>query len=696
MKDSLSILIETKEGRNTPVFINGNLLDEKLALRKLKKLKTAKEKENFLVEYANISDVSYPSLTIELIKLIKKKNPIYAYDLAVKLCKKLLTDPNPYILIGEIGIENKAWEVSKSALEIAKWFLSGSSIFSIFKVNKLLEQVNKQIKENQPDNSKNNLWKEKVINKSQVLYHLFSALDEDMLFSYSVRLLKLSPGNKNIFNYFLVQEILALTNSSDILRKFAQFIKNDKSVNKEMKFVLLGIVNYSMDTFTEALFSFEQALEINPGNLYAKHHIALIELIKGNTATIIDLIDESLSPEHLSSSLEINKMMKKLSPPIKLVLLIYMAIKNIQGELVFDGLEQKAIGDEIIKLFKKLIKQNEASTIDYLVSKFVKSNYHLSLPFIFLYLAELFIKENKIDKAKELLDYISEDNEVYRLRSWIYRIEKNEKLAEEELAKYRKGLDLTKSRTSIYKTVPLKLPDKIPSDEVGILEALTVLYNQVENLKSEIALEYGINRSTCFDSNCYECCTKTYPFVSYTEYLYMRKWFEKQPEDFKRKIQTRSFEILDKYKKKFNREANFVGLLGSVQANYPLSFNFDCPFLIEGQCSAYEVQPFICRAYGYTSNDSVSIISCNYYTKQFEVSSGLDNVRKLIDSNSFSKFKKAADVELIVSSILAPLPLWFSYTHEEAKLRAKTHLLSGTIFKPLVDWLIKINLKSGK
>jgi Fe-S-cluster containining protein len=223
----------------------------------------------------------------------------------------------------------------------------------------------------------------------------------------------------------------------------------------------------------------------------------------------------------------------------------------------------------------------------------------------------------------------------------------------------------------VCKYLDLDLPDEVSNNKEQIFEILEDAFNKTKDYIKQLDLEYGLNGMTCIETGCQDCCTKTFPDVSYTEYLYIYEWLNKQPEDFKNRIYKSSKEVVTLYKKKYGKEPPFLKGETDIHCEYPMDFTFDCPFLGDNKCNVYEARPFACRAYGYGSRDGIRYKGCNYFYEQFKGATKLTDIRKVISIPSFYKFSRIADEKLIGKRIRAPIPVWFSQSHEEVLEKIK-------------------------
>ena len=687
MQKSLELLISDIISMNERALSK----TDDMLLKEAKNINDSSEREKYLKTSLLKSPGDYWKSTIYLAKLVMKKEPVYAYNLLSKLSYRLKLEPYPFILIAEVAIKHKAWLVAKSALEVVQWFSFGEYKAYMNKATKLLKHVLKKIACNEQDNSHDETWSNKLINKSVLLLGILNAHSEEMFFKYSVRLLNIFPDD--LENYDRIYQILYLLKEKEVVRKFTEFINENKSLNKEYKNLYLGISYYNLLESDNSIKCLEDVLKINNENVNAKFYRALNYLLKGDLSKFSQTFQELL-PSLVLSKENIDELLQASSPLFLAAFFIWSAISNIN--LVSHKLSQEeTVSMETAKLIREIYRKNHLSKIDELLNQMKKNNLFEVLPSVSLYLSELFIEENLLEKAKELLN-LSKGNEVHRLYAWLYRLEKKENEAEEELVKYRKEINSTKFKSLIFKMIRLDLPNIVPADKEQIFKMLEDAYSQAKNAKEKIALEYGLCTNTCFEAKCSDCCKKTFPIISYTEYLYLKDWIEKQPIEFRHQICENSIKIVNSYREKYKKDPPFLSPQEATENRlkyYPADFKFDCPALLEEQCSVYEAQPFICRVYGYASHNRTSFMGCNFFNEQFKTATSLTPIRKVIDMIPFADFVKLTDNQLLGTNVVAPIPVWFAQDHEKTVWKAQGHRLSRGLFAPVFSLMTKLCYK---
>jgi len=166
----------------------------------------------------------------------------------------------------------------------------------------------------------------------------------------------------------------------------------------------------------------------------------------------------------------------------------------------------------------------------------------------------------------------------------------------------------------------------------------------------------------CCKKGCAKCCKHgNYPF-SQTEFQYLMLGYKKLAPEIKSLIKNKILNVVEE-------KITFEGE----------NFMYECPFLINDECSVYEFRGIICRTFGlmsYRDNDKPKAPFCAF--EGLNYSSVLDAETKTISEEKFKNL--GYEVE--------PLAYNVSYRF----LTNKEHELAyGVDFgecKQLIDWLI--------
>ncbi len=653
MKRSLELLGVTSSGLEEPVFTHSYRKNDDELLKEALKVVDLNEQENFLRKFFENKPHGFVKSKSHLANLIKLKDPVYACDLIMSACQAAPINSECYYLFATIATENQAWSVANAALEVVKWLAFEQNGEMFRKSNELQEYILKQIQNGKVDNSKNPIWQNKAPEKYWILERLYFQSKLKKLKEYAFKLLKIFPHDKK--NYTVVFKALVLIEDSNVLDEFINLINENLATDEVNKNLYLGMVYYHLNDFYLSGISLETLLKLDKRNAKAYLYLALNCLMQNKIKEFLVLF---------------NKILPEADAEFTAVYFIYSALSSIQLEKV-EFPNQKSVSREIKKIIEKMINVEQLITVNNLIAQFKALDYYLILPFLPLYLSELFIRKNDLNVAKQILNDCK-DPEVHRLLAWIYRLTGENSRGEEELIKYRMNWIPNKSAGVHCKLVDLKLNDEIPSDKNGIFNLLKKAYEQTSEMIKQLDLEYGLNSMTCVETGCQDCCRKTFPYMSYTEYLLMCEWLKTQPGEFKKKVTESSQAIVSLYKSKYGKEPPFMsGESFDLNKEYPLDFVFECPYLGNNKCNVYEARPFTCRAYSYGSQDGVKYKGCNYFFEQLKGATKLNDVRKVLNMGSFYDFAKKTDEKLFGKRVIAPIPVWFAQSYEETLEKIK-------------------------
>lgn len=659
MKKSLEILGVKSSGLEALLLNSGHAKSDDEVFNEANKINDKQKKEDLLREALKNKTINYTKSMFLLADLVKENDPAYACELVYLLCQSLPERAKYYLLFSRIAICHKAWHIAKSAIEAASWLSLNSENEEIEEIIKSGKLVLDNIVMKKEDASTSDLWKSKFVDKYWILERLYYQGKTKKLIQYAFKLI---DKYSNPANHEIVYKALSLLKEKKVFNDFIRCVKKNFANDDLNLNLYLGMSYYALSEFDKSIECMNKVLNSDSKNQKALYCLALSYLFKNDLKSFVITCD---------------KLLPSSDPAFIAVYFVQCAILELKlDEIEFPN--QKNISIQIKRILENLLKNNSRELVFFLIKQFTKFKYHVIVPYLNLYLSEMFIKGKEFDVAKELLKY-SSDNEVHRLFSWIYRLQGNETLAEKELLEYRKNLlPIKDSDKGIHcHLINLDIPGEVPKNEQEILMSLSKLYNQTKELTKEFDLEYGLNASTCIETGCQDCCTKTFPYLSYTEYLYLRRWLETQSEELQRSIYERSVAIVKLYKEKFGKEPPFMlGDEFDLHKEYPPDFVFECPNLGNNKCDVYEGRPFTCRAYSYASSDGRRYKGCDYFYLQFITANKLADVRKVINMASFFDFAKETDEKLIGKRIIAPIPVWFAQNHNETIAKIKNIISS--------------------
>lgn len=352
---------------------------------------------------------------------------------------------------------------------------------------------------------------------------------------------------------------------------------------------------------------------------------------------------------------------------IKLLNLLELDDKIVEAELFpfpsRDSLIHKKLANNLSSSLVDLffsIKKNTNS-----ISKTTEDLWPFieTLPELFYFLAKQVLIDNeksffeKISlKIQELKNRNSIENEIYQDQE-IKQLEEARLLYLEILLSQRSGEgnldklllkyhqiykpDLEKKSKIISNGVKqYHRPDKVLSQWSSILEEANSIQNEIETLAN-------ILPSTCDYFSCSDCCSMTFPTMSYTEYLYLKDWMKKNKLD-ENLIKEKSEKIQKDYEEKFGERLKIIDkskIENQIRGiENPHDYKFSCPFLTEdGKCSCHPARPLLCRGFGTATNNGVSIKTCNYYLKQYQHNSSPENERHVFDMRPMEMLIRSSD-----------------------------------------------------
>lgn len=645
MKESLRSLKVTSSGLIVSQADALSDTDDAL-LQKAINIQDLDEKESLLRKVLDSNPVGFPKSKLYLAETIALKDPKYACKLVLSSNYYLPNNPNNYIVYAKIALSNSAWVVADSALDAAKW-LAEDDEKTILEIDNLILKVNEGVRKSNIDNSGNEIWINKYIDKYSILENLYYQSEFKKLTEYAFGLI--SRFSFNHQNYETAVKALSLLSDHDQIKKYIELINSKLQDGSFEKCLYLGIADHYLCLYDSSIQYLESAHNFEKKNHTNLYYLALSYLISNKIEKFVQLFEIILH--------ERNNMFAPLN-------FIYMAIFNIDvGKEAFPN--QQIVSRGIAEVINKMIANNQLPLALFLIERFLKLGYCSALPYLMLYLSEMFVNLNQLDMAEKLLEGCS-DIENHRIKAWILRLRGKFAEAEKELEIYRQSYTPNTLMGFNCHATNLKMPVGIPNSEKDLLDVIKDAYDQIEELIKKMNIEYGLDGMTCIEAKCQDCCTKTFPYLTYTEYIYLRRWLEKQSKDLIDSIQNNSKNVLNDFKQKYNKEPIFIlGEVPDVHDYYPKGFVFDCPNLGDNKCNVYEGRPLMCRGFGYGSMNKTRYRGCDYFMEQLKSATKLTNFRKVINMSSFYKYAVEVDKDLIGELIVAPIPRWFAQGHEE-------------------------------
>ncbi len=295
-------------------------------------------------------------------------------------------------------------------------------------------------------------------------------------------------------------------------------------------------------------------------------------------------------------------------------------------------------------------------------------------PELGIYFSQYFLIYKIEEQYKKLFDYIQDINDEC-FSSWKYYL----------LAFYYRRTGDNISAEKAVTTYALKLSEQgkaLKIKHLGIqrfyaaentLKNWSQILAEYDEIQSEAELRMGLHADTCNYFNCSDCCSYTYPSLSYTEFQHLKAWMQKTGYPIE-KIITKSKEIQKQSQKLFGEALPIVDKTLAAEKKRgqenPNDLKFDCPFLSEqGQCTCYEARPILCRGYGSSSDNDFSLKACHYYRKQYQAQSNPDKNAWVVDLREIQMLARSSDKFLSKKHGLAQvepratIPAWFTTVH---------------------------------
>ncbi len=680
MLESLKVLKVESSGLKTSLEKTGFLLEDKELLKKAKGIKDKREQEEFLMDYLKGKPLhDYLECANLLIKITKKDSPEFAIKLLAILQRNAeLFAPDYYLSMAQIALESKMYKNSIELLECAVLLCQGEASGLVKKIKKLFEKVHRK-QEQEEINVNSKFQQYNNSKKTWLLEQIYYQFGIDTCLKCAFRLLDTFP--QNLENYKIIYRILSQEENKEAQEKFSMFISNNENLNPEYKNLYLGLIKFNLNSFDESI------------NLLTK----VPNTLENSLAQIYQCYCFLLNDDRRKFEM----MLNNISPSSEVEYLGLFFLGGAYLNKQCDPLQDKIntnITVEMSRIIKVLINNNKNDLVDRLLLQFNAFNYKNTISELYINLAEMFIKQNNLEKAQEIikdLDHV----EVHRVKAWIYRIEGRNDLAETELAKYREKPCNNDSLPTqiIYQSKNIETLENLPSNPKEIMKTVENIYNQISRMVAEINLEYGTNSSTCSEYKCGDCCKRTHPLISYTEYLYLKSWLDQQSEELKTSIYDKSKDFVQMFKKRYGKEPPFIVSNASQNNNQyysSKSLNFDCPCLKDDICTVYEARPFMCRAFSYSFTPGIAKLKgCGYFMTQFNVASFVNRIRKVINCSSVESLFGKIDEILIGDKVLAPIPVWLAQSHNETLLMVKNIKHSTGLFKPLFNLIAKFQNK---
>lgn len=342
--------------------------------------------------------------------------------------------------------------------------------------------------------------------------------------------------------------------------------------------------------------------------------------------------------------------------------------RNLSKEVIF----QYQI---LFQNIKNLRDKESFSEVDFYSLKQV-------LPDIVIFYSD-FILKNKIEKkyddlVKNLSKFLNYEKyeinpEIYRLLAFYYRRVNDQNKAEKMMIQYRSHFKPDLEKKAVINSYGNQIGVK-PSETLNSWQSIL---EECNKLQDEVLIKSGVYKNTCEYFKCTDCCTYTFPVMSLTEFLHLKKWLKENNYPIENIIE-KSNKIQEDYKEKYGEDLPIIDK-NLAENNIrgienPHSYRYTCPFLNEeGKCSCYEARPLLCRGFGLSTDNDISIKTCNYYLKQYQYNSSKDNEREVYDLRQIQSLAKQSDKYITKKengkeqSFSGTIAAWFSSSENNLK-----------------------------
>ena len=197
-----------------------------------------------------------------------------------------------------------------------------------------------------------------------------------------------------------------------------------------------------------------------------------------------------------------------------------------------------------------------------------------------------------------------------------------------------------------------------------VLENWDKILAEADAIQREVERKAGLLNSTCDYFKCSDCCSNTFPVMTLTEFQFLENWMKENNYPVE-KIHQRAELIQEDYQKKYgtrlqvlDKELPENDFRGSEN---PHNYKFSCPFLEDSKCSIYEARPLICRGFGLSTDNNISVKTCKYYLAQYRHNASPDNERYVYDLRAAEMLAESSDKQLSSGKHLkGTLVAWFS------------------------------------
>ncbi|MDD9898198.1 MAG: YkgJ family cysteine cluster protein, partial [Candidatus Melainabacteria bacterium] len=147
---------------------------------------------------------------------------------------------------------------------------------------------------------------------------------------------------------------------------------------------------------------------------------------------------------------------------------------------------------------------------------------------------------------------------------------------------------------------------------------------------------------TCDYYKCSDCCSHTFPSMTASEWQYLETWM--QQNDYPRQEAVeRAQAIQAELKQKLEVVDKSDPAYSHRGSENPERHKFTCPFLLDNKCSVYHARPLLCRGFGLSTDNNLSLKTCKYYQNQYRHNASPENERYSYDLRNAQMLAASSD-----------------------------------------------------